>query len=598
MKTSAFIRRTPAALAIAAIGLGVANPALAFKFDLDNGISGSLDSTMSFGVQRRMQSPDRSIIGNDSGGGVPTSGQLGERVNGAGNGGTSNPDFNYTNIDDGNLNYKKGDIVSAVLKGTHELAIGERGNWAALGRVTWSSDFAAIHTDRTPLADDSKKALRQDITLLDLWVSKDFNWAGNSAKLKFGNQVINWGEDIFIFGGINSIHAFDIRKAHIPGTQVKEILLPAPMISLNTAIAPGLSMEGYYQFAWNSFKLDPAGSYWSSADFLGKGGKRGAFFPSSVLGLSTGTIGDYDPTRGRTLDALSMDNGGPGVIPTERQKPSKSGQYGVNMRYKPAGGDTEYGAYYIRYHDKLPFVGFKVNGAANVLGLTAVEQYGQDLDLFGLSMNTKLGDWAFGAEISYRPKDSVAVDPTVPMASGSKSKQEFNLAALSNNYTTNAMANGYVGEKKFQAHTTAFTWLPNQLTRALGAADGAFLFEVAATHYPDLDLSGAVPYLLNNYTLPNKTSWGYVAEISLTYANVFGSGWTATPIIDFYHDVNGTSPNTIPFIEGRKAVAMGVTFDYHNQWKVGLGYSTFFGGGNLNVLRDRDVMTATMSYAF
>lgn len=298
MKTSAFIRRTPAALAIAAIGLGVANPALAFKFDLDNGISGSLDSTLSFGIQRRMQSSDRSIIGNDSGGNVPTTGQLGEKVNGAGNGATSNPDFNYTNIDDGNLNYKKGDIVSAVLKGTHELAIGERGNWAALGRVTWSSDFAAIHTDRTPLDEEAKKALRQDVTLLDLWVSKDFNWAGNSAKLKFGNQVINWGEDIFIFGGINSIHAFDVRKAHIPGTQVKEILLPAPMISLNTAVAPGLSMEGYYQFAWNSFKLDPAGSYWSSADFLGKGGKRGAFFPSSVLGLPTGTVGDYDPTRG------------------------------------------------------------------------------------------------------------------------------------------------------------------------------------------------------------------------------------------------------------------------------------------------------------
>lgn len=593
MQITTSIRRTPAALAIAALGLGLASPAQAFKFDLANGVSGSLDSTLSFGIQRRMQSTDRSIIGNNSGGSSPISGEMGQRVNG--NAGSSIGDFNYTNIDDGNLNYKKGDIVSAVLKGTHELSFGERGNWAALGRVTWSSDFAAIHTDRTPLDDDAKKALRQDISLLDLWVSKDFNWAGNSAKLKVGNQVINWGEDIFIMGGINSIHAFDVRKAHIPGTQVKEILIPAPMISLNTAILPGVSMEGYYQFAWNSFKLDPAGSYWSTADFLGKGGRRGAFYPSS---LGVGGTGDYDPTTGRTLDSISQANGGAGIVPTEREKPSSGGQYGVNMRYKPAGGDTEYAAYYIRYHDKLPFVGFKVNGAANVLQLTAVEQYGQDLDLFGLSMNTKVGDWAFGAEISYRPKDSVAIDPTVPTPTGSKSKQEYNLAVLSNNFTTNASAKGYVGEKKFQAHTTAFTWLPNEITRFLGAADGAFMFEVAVTHYPDLDLSGAVPYLLNNYAMPNKTSWGYVAEVSLTYANVFGSGWTATPIVDFYHDVKGTSPNTIPFVEGRKAVALGVTFDYHNQWKVGVGYSTFFGGGNLNVLRDRDVATATVSYAF
>ncbi len=596
MNASRFLRKTPITLAIAAIGLGAAMPAMAFKFDLDNGISGSLDSTISFGIQRRMQSPSTSTIGNDSGGHVPTSGELGQRVNGSA--ATSVADFNYANVDDGNLNYKKGDIVSAVLKGTHELAVGERNNWAMLGRVTWSSDFAAAQTDRTPLADDAKKAMQQNISLLDLWASKDFNIGDNSAKFKFGNQVINWGEDIFIIGGINSIHAFDLRKAHIPGTQVKEILIPAPMASLSTALGGGFSTEAYYQFAWNSFKLDPSGTYWSTADFLGKGGKRGAYFPSSIFGLSTGTIGDYDPTRGRTLDSLSQANGGYGIIPVEKEKPSQGGQYGMNLRYKPPGGDTEYAAYYIRYHDKLPFVGFKVNGAANALGVTAIEQYGQNLDLFGLSMNTKLGDWAFGAEISYRPKDSVAIDPTVPTATGSKAKQQFNLAALSNNYTTAAKANGYVGEKKYQAQATAFTWLPPELTRALGAADGAFMAEVAVTHYPELDLSGTVPYLLNNYAMPDKTSWGYVAEVSLTYANVFGSGWTAMPIVDFYHDVKGTSPNTIPFVEGRKALAVGVTFDYHNQWKVGFGYSNFFGGGNLNLLRDRDVATATVSYTF
>jgi hypothetical protein len=595
MKIITITQHTRLALAIAALGALAASPAQAVKFDLENGVSGSFDSTVSFGMQQRVQSRDKSIIGNDSGGSVPITGRLGELVNGPGQGATSNPDFNYANIDDGNLNYKRGDIVSAVLKGTHELSVGERGNWAALARVTWSSDFAATHTERTPLHDDAKDALRKNISLLDLWVSKDFKLGDNSAKVKFGNQVINWGEDIFIFGGINSIHAFDVRKAHIPGTQVKEILIPAPMLSLSSALGGGFSMETYYQFAWNSFKLDPAGSYWSAADFLGKGGKRGAFFPSS---LGVGGTGDFDPTRGRTLASLSQANGGAGIIPVERDKPDSGGQYGLNLRFKPASGDTEYAAYYMRYHDKLPFVGFKVNSAPNVLGITAVEQYGQDLDLFGVSLNTKLGDWAIGAELSYRPKDSVAIDPTVPAQTGSRSKAQHNLAALSNGYTTHAEAKGFVGEKKYQAQATAFTFLPTELTRALGAADGAFLAEVGVAHYASLDLSGAVPYLLNNYSLPNKTSWGYVAEVSLTYANVFNSGWTMTPLIDFFHDVKGTSPNATPFVEGRKAVAIALNFDYHNEWKVGLGYSTYFGGGNLNVIKDRDVVTATLSHAF
>lgn len=575
-------KRSTLAVVVATLGMGVAGQAQAFKFDLDNGISGSMDSTISLGVQRRMESPNKSMVGRDNGGSIGTTGRLGELVNGSGQGSTSNPDFNYTNIDDGNLNYKKGDIVAAVLKGTHELALGERGNWAALGRVTWSTDFAAANTVRTPLDDEAKKAMTQNVSLLDLWVSKDFKVGDNSAKVKLGNQVINWGEDIFIFGGINTIHAFDLRKAHIPGTQVKEILIPAPMASLSMALGAGFSTEMYYQFAWNSFKLDPAGTYWSTADFIGKGGKRGAFIPSSL-----GGIGDFDPTRGRSLDSI---NTAQGLIPVEQTKPGNDGQYGFNLRYKQPGADTEFAAYYIRYHDKLPFVGFKINPAVSNLfgGIIAVEQYGENKELFGVSANTKVGDWAFGAELSYRPRDSVAIDPTVPLSG------RYSVFSL----PSNTVANGYVNEKKYQGHVTAFTWLPPELTRALGAADGAFMAEVAVAHYPGLKLNGEIPYLLNNYELPTRTSWGYVMEVSLTYANVFNSGWTATPIVDFYHDVKGTSPNTIPFVEGRKALAVGLNFDYHNQWKVGLGYSSFFGGGNLNLMRDRDIASMTVSYTF
>ncbi len=128
--------------------------------------------------------------------------------------------------------------------------------------------------------------------------------------------------------------------------------------------------------------------------------------------------------------------------PVERDEPDDlhSGQYGINFRYKPAEGDTEFAAYYIRYHDKIPFVGFRQDLAiscvapcapgTNLAGYTAIEQYGEDKDLFGISMNTKLGDWAIGAELSYRPRDSVAIDPTVPLAGPStisKANPKYNL---------------------------------------------------------------------------------------------------------------------------------------------------------------------------
>lgn len=595
-----YLCKAPLALAIAAIGFGVGNSALAFNFETEGGIKGSFDSTISFGVQRRMKSPDMSIVSRDSGGTPNTTAALGSMVNGPGFDATANPDFNYAQGDDGNLNYKKGDIVSAVLKGTHEIGLKEEGNWAALGRFTWSSDLRADRTRRTPLDDEAKKAVNANVSLLDLWVSKEVKLGENAAKFKFGNQVISWGEDIFIIGGVNSINALDLRKIHIPGVQLKEIFIPAPMLSFSSALGSGFSTEAYYQFSWNKFAFDPAGTYWSSADFLGKGGKRGAFITGSF-----GGIGDFDPTRGRTLAAIDAAGG---MVPVELTSPKNSGQYGLNLRFKPKEGDTEYAAYYIRYHDKIPFVGFRQDPAKsgvgpgfNLAGYTAIEQYGEDKELFGLSLNTKLGDWAVGAEISYRPRDSVAIDPTIGNGNAggaSVVKPQYDLFGLTNGFTNAATVNGYVNEKKWQAHVTGFKLLSQDVTRPLGAAEGYVMGEVAVTRYPGLDLSGAVPYLLNNYTLPTKTSWGFVAEFGLTYANIFNSGWTFSPIIDYYQDVKGTSPNTLPFVEGRTAIAVGLNFDYHNKTKIGIGYTTFSGGGNLNMMRDRDVLTASMSYAF
>jgi len=583
----------PLALAIAALGATFVTPAAAFKFELENGITGSFDSTISFGMQTRMQSTDKSIIGLDNGGTVATVSELGVKSNGPGAGGSANPDFNYLQTDDGNLNYKKHDIVSAVIKGTHELFLTQKGNWSALGRFTWSTDLRADNTRRTPLHDDAEDAMEKNISLLDFWVAKEFKLGDNSAKVKVGNQVMNWGEDIFIIGGINAVNALDLRKIHIPGVQVKEVFIPAPMISFTSGLGNGFSTEAYYQFRWNSFKFDPAGTYWSSADFLGKGGKRGAFIPSSVLALPPGTVGDFDPKAGRTMAFL---NAAGTVLPVERDEPDDlhSGQYGINLRYKPAEGDTEFAAYYIRYHDKIPFVGFRYNPATpNIIGTSAVEQYQEDRSLYGISMNTKLGDWAIGAELSYRPRDSVAIDPTVPLAGPYTFFGDPRFGT-----GTSFLKDGFKDEKKYQAHLTGFYLLPQSITAPLGAAEGFFLGEMAVTRYPDLDLSGAVPYLLNNYTLPDKTSWGYVAEFGLTYANIFQSGWTLSPVLDFYHDVQGTSPTALPFVEGRKAVALNLNFDYHNEWKAGIGYVTYWGGGNMNMLRDRDVVTMSVSRTF
>ena len=593
-------RRARRTLAMAIGGTLALAAAAAGAVTFENeSVKGSFDSTISFGAQWRMSSTSCSIVGNDNGGCVPTTGQLGEVVNGPGQGATSNPDFNYLQSDNGNLNYKRNQLISAAFKGNHELALQFHNGWSALGRFSWLYDPAVDHTERTPLSSDAKDIAAQNVTLLDLWVAKEFEIADRPGKLKVGNQVLSWGEDIFIYGGINIINPIDLTRAHKAGVQLKEIFRPAPMVSFNYGATNNLSIEGFWQFRWNAFRFDPVGTPFSVADVVGNG-QQPAFIPSSVLGLPPGSVGDpgtisngaFIPAGQRFTyqDLLAIGTVVP-ALPT--QSPPNLNQFGLAARWKPENSEAEWGFYYLHYNDKIPYVGF-VNDPTitdNPLGLGYFLQYGKDRNLYGASVNGHLGDWAVGAELSYRPKDGVGIDPTVPLAG------PYCAFCAPGTYP------GYVDEKKWQAHlTTIYLLGPSGdlgwLLKGLNAAEGTLLLEVAGTYYPNLDFSGVFPYLLPNYQLPTKWSSGFVGELGVVYPHVFGSPVNMTPQIDIAYDLSGISPNTIPFVKGRLTVTPSLNFEYLNKWRASLAYTSFSGGAGNNLLRDRDYLSVTLSYSF
>ena len=586
------------ALGIAcAFGLATA-PALGVEFETES-VKGSFDSTISLGMQWRMSGTDCRFVGNDNGGCAPTSGTLGELVNGPGNGATSNPDFNYLQSDNGNLNYRKHQLISSALKGNHELLLRFRDGWSALGRFSWLYDPAVDRTERTELATDAKRIAAQDVTLLDLWVAKDFEIAGMPGKVKVGNQVLSWGEDIFIYGGINIINAIDLTRAHKPGVQLKEIFRPAPMASFNLGVSKNWSVEGFWQFRNVNFRFDPVGTPFSIGDVIGNG-QQDAFIPSSVLGEPPGTVGDpgtisngaiIPPGQRFTLDDLLAAGT---VVPTQpTQRAPDANQFGLAARWKPDGLNAEFGFYYIHYNDKIPFIAF-VNDpsiTANPFGLGYKLQYGKSRDLFGVSVNGNVGDWAVGGELSYRPRDGVGIDPTVPL------EGQYCV------FCAPGTVNGFVDEKKWQAHLTAIYLLGPSgdlgwILRATGAAEGTLLFEAAASYYPNLDRSGKYPVFLPNYELPDKLSTGLVTSFNLVFPHVFGSTVNMTPQIDLLYDIQGTSPNTIPFVEGRLAVTPSLNFEYLNKWRASISYTAFGGGGTNNLMADRDYLAINVSYSF
>lgn len=581
-------------------------PSHAFRFGSEEGISGSFDSTLSYGFAQRLESRDCHILGGDSGGcNEGTNTELGQFYNlGRGNG-YVNKDNNFSNADDGDLNYDKHDVFSHVIKGTHELSLKFGDGWSALGRFAWAKDFKMDDTRRTELDDQAERDATERLDLLDLWVAKSFDIGDMPAKVKVGNQVISWGEEIFVTGGINQINALSLPKYHTPGTQLKEVFIPAPMASFNVGLTDTLNLEAYYQFKWNAYGLDPVGTYYSNTDVVGEG-RQPIFYSTSYIDglLGAGTCAASTPTGHcgdpliSGLDEATLVAAGLAAPYGGERAAKNSGQYGIALRWTVEEIETEFGFFYERYHDKLPFVGYtaRTNPDALVIDNFFIN-YGEDKDLFGLSMNTMVGPVAVAGELSYRPNDSVGIDPTVAFGRGFTGT--FNKFSV---FDTGEHP-GFVEEKKWQADVNAiYTFSASDplgfIPSSLGASDGFLMAEAVVAHYPDLDTSGETPYVLPDYSLPDKTSWGYVTELGINYPNLFDSGITVTPQLDFAHDVNGTTPNALPFIEGRKSLTTSLLFNYRGRWKGGLQWVQYWGGGDNNLMTDRDFLSGNISYSF
>lgn len=93
-------------------------------------------------------------------------------------------------------------------------------------------------------------------------------------------------------------------------------------------------------------------------------------------------------------------------------------------------------------------------------------------------------------------------------------------------------------------------------------------------------------------------SWGYRTAIRFDYLNAL-PGINLYPSISWQHDVNGTTPTPLGnFVEGRKAVSLGLRALVRETITVDLAYSNFFGAGKFNLINDRDFVSASVKYSF
>lgn len=550
-------------------GSWMALPGVAGAFSFEDGdLTGSFDTTISWGALWRTEHQDSSIIG-------------------IANGGTA-----YSvNSDDGNQNYDTG-IVSNAVKATHDLELNYK-NLTFFLRGSYFYDFKNEDNDHIPKT--ARDRIGKDATILDAYLRTSFDIGRHPMELSLGQQVVNWGESTFIQGGINAVNPVDVTKLRVPGAEIREGLIPTNMLWGSFELASNVNMEWFYLLHFDYVKIDPRGAYFSTTDIASEGGRY----------VTTGF--------GKRDDAICPS---PFCIPRADDRRAKnSGQFGMALRYLARNlNATEFGLYYLNYHSRLPLIStYAATSAAPSSALYFVE-YPEDIHLFGASFNTQIkwGGIALQGEYSYRENIPLQVDD-VELLLGTLCSPVSQLGPCPSG--RGRELSGYRRHHLGQANLTA--------TKTFGARNPfhaqqwVMLAEVAATkvyNLPDtsrLRYEGPGTFLPGNpavataLRLPvqpggfgEDLSWGYRFITRLDFDNALGP-ISLSPRIAFAHDVDGTSPGPGGnFIEGRKALGLGLGASYLNAWSADLSYTRFMGAGDYNLLHDRDFIAMNIKYAF
>ena len=346
--------RASAALKTSALALGwllCSLPAQAIEFG-DGEFQGSLDTTISHGMTFRVQKRNSVLAGD-------------------------------TNGNDGDLNYDRG-LVSNTSKFTTDLDIGT-GDFGAFVRATGFIDFESQNgaRERTPLSDEAKDRVGKDLEVLDAYVTGTFDAGDAIVDLRLGKHVLNWGESTFIQNGINAINHFDVSKLRLPGSELREALLPVGLASLSVAPTDTLSVEGFYQLDWEETEIDPVGSYFSSIDYVGPGAREAVITQITENDDGFG-FGPLTQAINADLVAASqpiqptIDPDFASVLRGPDRTPGDSGQWGLALRYLAEDlNDTEFGFYYMNYHSRLPTVGARTGSRDGIqAGLAAAGAVG------------------------------------------------------------------------------------------------------------------------------------------------------------------------------------------------------------------------------
>jgi hypothetical protein len=404
------------------LACGAYNVAQALDTDMPIGDLGRvhaiLNTTVTAGVGIRTQSPSVNLIGKTN-----LNPTLCEGPNGAYQSCQglfrdqiypsqilfSAPGAASSNTDDGDLNYGKGELTSAVGKLTQDLTLtwkdyGIFARWLYYYDVV-NNDFTQYHPNRitpenllqvgrqTPASpglgnglaglllnprpygqpgpngsrlvygrgavvrdkrsdDETLKQIGTDLQGLDLYLYGTASlWGDRTLAFKLGRQTVSWGESTtLVVNSINSANPVNANNYYRIGHSTEEIFTPIAMADVSFDVVENYNLEAFYQFEWRNTEAAAPGSYFSDLDIGTNNAGRS---------LTLGAGNAEDPSLVATpLDTplAGLSNSTSSLRRLPDVTPGAAGQFGVALKHSfdDWGNGVQIGAYFMNYHSRLP----------------------------------------------------------------------------------------------------------------------------------------------------------------------------------------------------------------------------------------------------
>lgn len=576
-------------------------PTLAYEFK-QGPLNAKIENDISMGIGWSISDPNPALIG-------------------IGNGGTAST----LSSDDHRLNFHKGDTYSQVLKGLHSLNL-EYDDVGIFVRGKWWYDLEQQdhHQHLYDISNQGRYryARTSGIELLDAYAFSRWQINGLDGEVRVGRQVIDWGNDDYTHA-LNDLYAYDGNAYRRPGMILSEALIPAPMLYLSQKFSDKLSVDLFYQFAWEKMAVSNCGTFFSTTDVIADGCTQGNLIYGS----------DFRPNDADYL-----------YIPRHAdQTPHDGGEYGIALRWtEPALKDTKFGLFATQYHSRAPFYSvisssildandpqFDPNLVGNAPLAAYLADYPDKIKLYAATFETAFADGAtkISGELSYRPNMPLQINSTdltyTALGIDSIAQQSIGTAVSPtviqdpNSLTEAHYLQGYRRLPVYQAQFAFNQFLPG----AFGADWFLLMGEVAWNHigelktgpgeirygrdsiygYGEVATAGLCESLLNvenpqycnNKGFYSKNSWGYRSALIAEFSNL-GHDLSLRPMLVWSHDVSGWGPN---FNQQAKAIELSVTARYRDRYHATLTAKNYF-GGRYNTWVDRDFISLSLGMSF